>query len=99
LHLDLLSFPTRRSSDLDRFIEAKAISSRRRFLDVITHPSDDILGSVCVPDDTSERFPGLIQIRRIHFQETHPRTSVVAGGRDRIDRKSTRLNSSHVEIS
>src|SRR6267154_3037877 len=44
---------------VDRFIEAKTLFSLRRFPDVITHPSDDILGSVCISDNTSERFPGL----------------------------------------
>src|SRR6516162_7748619 len=69
---------------VDRRIEIKAFLSRWRFLDVITHSSDDVPSSVRVPDNTIERFPGLIQIRRIHFQKPHPRTSVVAGGRDRM---------------
>src|SRR6516165_4019504 len=69
---------------VDRRIEIKAFLSRWRFLDVIAHSSDDVPSSVRVPDNSIERFPGLIQIRRIHFPKAHPRTSVVAGGRDRM---------------
>src|SRR6516164_391462 len=69
---------------VDRRIEIKAFLSRWRFLDVITHPSDDVPSSVRVPDNTTERFSGLTQIRRIHFQKAQPRTSVVAGGRNRM---------------
>ena len=67
-----------------RRIEIKTLLSRRRLLDVITHPSDDVLSSVRVPYNASERFPRLIQVRRIHFQKAHPCTSVVASGRDRM---------------
>src|SRR5215469_6329345 len=69
---------------VDRRIEIKAFLSWRRFLDLITHPSDDIVSSVGVPDNTIERYLGLIQIWRTHFQKTHPRPSVVASGRDRM---------------
>src|SRR5215475_9714886 len=40
---------------VDRRIEIKAFLSWRRFLDLITHPSDDIVSSVGVPDNTTER--------------------------------------------
>src|SRR6516225_4057102 len=63
---------------VDRRIEIKAFLSRWRFLDVITHSSDDVPSSVRVPDNTIERFPGLSQIRRTHVQKPRSRTSVVA---------------------
>src|SRR5215470_8927020 len=44
---------------VDRHIEIKVFLSRWRFLDLITNPSDDILGSVDVPDNTTERYLGL----------------------------------------
>src|SRR5215472_7507486 len=44
---------------VDRLIEIKAFLSRWRFPDMITHPPDDVRGSVRVPDNTTERFPGL----------------------------------------
>src|SRR5215831_21161848 len=65
-------------------IEIKTLLSRRRLLDLITHPSDDVLSSVRVPYNASERFPSLIQAWRIHFQKAHPCTGVVASGRDRM---------------
>src|SRR5215475_5419548 len=65
-------------------IEIKTLRSRRRLLDMITHPSDDVLSPVRVPYNASERFPGLIQVWRIHFQKAHPRTGVVARGSDRM---------------
>src|SRR6516165_11648934 len=67
-----------------RRIEIKAFLSRRRLLHVIAHPSNDVPSPVRVPDNTTERFPGLTQIRRIHFQKAHSRTGVVASGRDRM---------------
>src|SRR5262249_4336257 len=67
------------SNDLvDCPIKIKTLSSRGRFLDVITHPADDIRGSVDIPDDTAERFPGSIQIRRPHLQKAHAHPGIVA---------------------
>src|SRR5262249_4555347 len=73
------------SDDLmDCPINIKTLSSRGRFLDVITHPADDIAGSVGIPDDTAERFPGSIQIRRTHLQKAHACASVVTRRSDRV---------------
>src|SRR5258708_7098924 len=65
-------------------MEVKTLFLRRRSLDLTTNPSDDILGSVRIPDNTTKCFLYLAQIRRIHLQEPHPRTGVVASGRDRM---------------
>src|SRR5262249_43751558 len=73
------------SNDLiDCPIKIKTLSSRGRFLDVITHPADDILGSVCIPDYTSERFPRFIQIRPTYLQKAHADASVVTRRSDRV---------------
>jgi hypothetical protein len=45
---------------------------------VITHPADNILGSVGIPDDAAERFLDFIQVRRAHLQKAHPGPSIVA---------------------
>src|SRR5699024_12631585 len=83
--LALPSFPTRRSSDLDRLISA-----------------DDVVGQL---DDI-----GLGRVQAmVHFQESDLVLAEEHGdaqgefqrlaGRSLKDRKSTRLNSSHVSIS
>ena len=38
--------------------------SRRRFLDVITDPVDDVSGSIGIAHDTVERFPDFAQVWR-----------------------------------
>ena len=62
----------------DRRIEVKRFPSRRCFLDLSTHAANDILGSVNIPDDTAKRLFDFIQIRRVHFQEPHSCTGIVA---------------------
>src|SRR5215469_7223605 len=49
---------------VDRLIEVESISLRRRLLELITHPADDIRSSVGIPDDTAERLFGVVQVRR-----------------------------------
>ena len=56
--------------------------SRRRFLNVITHPVDDDARAVGIAYDTAERFPDLTQVCGLLIQEIERRTSVVARGGD-----------------
>ena len=69
---------------VDRLIEIKTILSRRRFLDVITDPVDDISGSIGIAHDTVKRFPDFAQVGRLLVQEIQGRTGVVARGGDRL---------------
>ena len=47
---------------IDRFIEIKTMLSRRRFLDVITNPVDDVSRAIGIAHDTAERFPDLAEV-------------------------------------
>src|SRR5271170_3118954 len=47
---------------VDHFVKIKAMLLRRRFLDVITDPFDDVSGAIGIADDTAERFPDLAQV-------------------------------------
>src|SRR5699024_12613754 len=77
LHLDLLSFPTRRSSDLSRLLPRREREGKALFKVGDLPHGDGVLVDarlLPVPLDELER-------------------------REQRDRKSTRLNSSHVSIS
>src|SRR5207302_9403990 len=84
---DLYSFPTRRSSDLDRFhmpLGECMTASFRRLLQRLLNPRGTI---------PSNPEPQPLQDERCApARKTRGRTAFV-------DRKSTRLNSSHVKIS
>ena len=67
---------------IDRLIEIKTILSRRRFLDVVTDPIDDLRSSIGIAHDTAERFPDLAQVWRLLVQEIHGCTRVVASSSD-----------------
>ena len=56
--------------------------SRRRFLDVITDPVDDVSSPIGVAHDTAERFPDVAEVWRLLIQKIEGGTSVVAPGRD-----------------
>ena len=58
--------------------------SRRRFLDVITDPVDDVSGAIGIAHDAAERLPDLAQVRRLHVQKIQGRTGVVARAGDRL---------------
>src|SRR5699024_11925768 len=83
----LYSFPTRRSSDLDLIIRMKSDD----YSDVMTELMDKLVGSI----------GGRLRLRRqndttyLDYLDTLEETS----DQEIIDRKSTRLNSSHVSIS
>src|SRR5699024_12702712 len=82
-HFDRLSFPTRRSSDLDeeRFIPQRIVQEVR---DVV--PTDGIVAL-----DNG--------MYKIWFARNYRTTRANTLLLDNADRKSTRLNSSHVSIS
>src|SRR5207249_10932320 len=87
----LHSFPTRRSSDLSR--SQKIILSPRRFQKV-----REEIGGTYSPwpvSDASETFPGYGYL--VANVDVDPATAEKIS--DLVDRKSTRLNSSHVSIS
>src|SRR5204863_9538829 len=91
-HLDLHSFPTRRSSDLTASVSAKASAVAR----LLSRKAASIsslasTGAPVSPAFTSgNSVPTCAIAAKIEGEERSPRN---------LDRKSTRLNSSHVEIS
>src|SRR5699024_12261929 len=97
VHLPLLSFPTRRSSDLDQ-LSGKLLDNFPNYFPNIVHQKDlYFLTGVSGSNDTSPDFsvvqPYILADKAaavtVHYQDE-------AG---KVDRKSTRLNSSHVSIS
>jgi hypothetical protein len=54
----------------DCLINIKTMLARRRFLDVITDPVDDIAGAIGIRQDTAERFSDLPQLWPIFVQGT-----------------------------
>src|SRR6476660_283931 len=50
---------------IDRLIEIKTILARRRFLDVVAYPVDDVPSSIGIVHDTAERLPDVAQFRRL----------------------------------
>src|SRR5207249_12039593 len=86
---DLHSFPTRRSSDLDRQRPEGRPRSRVSISSLLSW-------ECCALSPTSAPAPVLEEGRK-----APPSSSGLpkAGGGQRRDRKSTRLNSSHVSIS
>ena len=47
---------------IDRLIEIKTMLSRRRLLDVIPDPVNNVSRAVGIAHDTAERFPDLAQV-------------------------------------
>src|SRR5712671_4818586 len=69
---------------IDRMIEIKTGPSRRRFLDLLANPFDDLSGPVGSAYDTAKLFLDLAQVRRLPIQEIQSGTRVVAPGGDRL---------------
>jgi hypothetical protein len=46
---------------VDRRIKIKALLSRRRFLDVLTDPVDEVSGAIGIAYGAAERFPDLAE--------------------------------------
>src|SRR5207249_10443273 len=97
-HRALPSFPTRRSSDLDAplFVGAR----------VVAGGDDDVVQTPVGEDDLFERAPHGCAIGDVGAQADHlTRAGDASPGHTDahphllLDRKSTRLNSSHVSIS
>src|SRR5207249_10537357 len=92
---DLHSFPTRRSSDLE--LNVMHITVDGKPIDDLGRSSSDVQRCTDVALDNANI--------EFHFDnlESRPRLSVaahpVAVALSEVDRKSTRLNSSHVSIS
>src|SRR5699024_12595292 len=85
---DLLSFPTRRSSDLRRRVRRGLPHAHLAEVDQVDHPLH--LGAAALRHHRLRLRPQVApRLRRVHeARQRAPR-----------DRKSTRLNSSHVSIS
>src|ERR1700704_5654837 len=49
---------------VDRLVKIKTAHSRRRFLDLVTDPIDDISGSIVICHDTLERLPDFAEVWR-----------------------------------
>src|SRR5690606_40127044 len=95
-HLNLYSYPTRRSSDLSVFILMLTLSIRKP-LEFSTFPTVLLIS-------TALRLGLNIAATRLILAHGHDGTDsaghiIEAFGGLIIDRKSTRLNSSHVKIS
>src|SRR5207249_11605851 len=89
-HHDLYSFPTRRSSDLvsHRWFDIQPnAANRRSLLWILCRSHATAAGPVRTLSDTG------------HSRATELDTGGLCSDRVRTDRKSTRLNSSHVSIS
>src|SRR5207249_12164713 len=88
-HRDLHSFPTRRSSDLEVFLHSRrdrlrrAVRHHRVEQAVAARPVDFVLGE-------PQPLPAVSIISQVEINFERPAAE---------DRKSTRLNSSHVSIS
>src|SRR5699024_12455051 len=88
--LDLLSFPTRRSSDL---------STALRRVPAVHMPWAITLGKPKALAPTLETWIGLRSPETAAYSEIRPSSTDLTTVGSRRDRKSTRLNSSHVSIS
>src|SRR5206468_4495333 len=90
-HLTLLSFPTRRSSDLVRDVRA----AYRPAVDIFRLRHDAVNP---VLDLVGQRSRSRLQKRLERYTKRHLR-EMRGNGKALQDRKSTRLNSSHDQIS
>src|SRR5690606_40770784 len=94
--LDLPSFPTRRSSDLS------ALSVLAEILFAPEKTGDHYLFRIDNPEVAEAIGMTPVTNRLYTYRQIEPgleRLQVLAAQTDTVDRKSTRLNSSHVKIS
>src|SRR5207253_11289040 len=89
---DLHSFPTRRSSDLQDSSGSKSLVLLSAFERPPEAAGDTVNSAVLIAAESVSSYPGL-KAAEDYFR---PLTEVATS---RGDRKSTRLNSSHVAIS
>src|SRR5439155_21657012 len=90
-HLDLHSFPTRRSSDLEELIGLRAAVAQ------LPERERQVM-ALCYFEELSMREIARV-LRVTESRVCQIRQRAVQRLRERLDRKSTRLNSSHVAIS
>src|SRR5690606_39737053 len=99
VHRDLHSFPTRRSSDLgaafiDKDENWKSFFNSYTYLLLSDHSSpsriEEFLNTVAKKKYTTNDYQASFELQRL---------DKIVPGPDLEDRKSTRLNSSHVKIS
>src|SRR5207253_11218161 len=86
-HRHLHSFPTRRSSDLDKYLQTQASQDLKKRLAAVY---------VLTPDGTTIAGYYTLSAYSVRLDKI---PEEIARKLTRIDRKSTRLNSSHVAIS
>src|SRR5699024_12600772 len=91
-HSDLHSFPTRRSSDLDH-AEKLAVSSTKSMTGHLLGAAGGVEAVIAVKAIEDGIIPATI-----NYETPDPDCDLIID-RCRKDRKSTRLNSSHVSIS
>ena len=68
----------------DRVVDRHALPPCRRLLDEGTDPADDVARSLAVLQDTTERLPDLLEIRRLGAQPAQSRIGVGDRRRDRL---------------
>src|SRR5690606_41114062 len=92
------SFPTRRSSDLT--YGGRTYALERPFFILATQNPIEQSGTFVLPEAQQDRFLLYIRIGYPTAEEEEQILRATTGtARPKIDRKSTRLNSSHVKIS
>src|SRR5207249_12313609 len=94
-HRALLSFPTRRSSDLRSRRVGSELRRLREAAGVTTAQAAELLS--CSPAKISRIENGIVSVRVVDLRLLLDRYG--DEDREHRDRKSTRLNSSHVSIS
>ena len=57
----------------DRLVDVHPVLPWRRFFDELADSADDVAGAIGVLDDTAERLPDLLQIRRLRAQPAQRR--------------------------
>src|SRR5690606_39632401 len=98
-HLLFLLFPTRRSSDLCLILGLAIAIERIIYLNLSTTNTKKLIGDV----EDALNSGGVDAAKEVARNTAGPVASIFYQGLDRyshgLDRKSTRLNSSHVKIS
>src|SRR5690606_41436742 len=98
-HLQLPSFPTRRSSDLNQYLETRKYEAGiLTELSITTIQGDDTSKSIQKFDDNIAKLD-LLKNQTMNLNFKIGEREFESDGYETVsDRKSTRLNSSHVKI-
>src|SRR5690606_39761149 len=94
-HADVTTFPTRRSSDLRAGVGIHHVN-RITLSITIADTADIMVGSAVA---TAEHQHGHCRVTDLDLSQSRLRPGLTETGKGAGDRKSTRLNSSHVKIS